>query len=69
LGSAVGIDRTDDRVDIHYDRSAPFAPVVVDQLGLSLAGTPAGQYRLTVAITDRATNRITSRTMTVTIKD
>lgn len=69
VGSAVGIDRTDDRVDIHYERSAPYAPVLVDQLGLSLAGTPAGQYRLTVAITDRATNRTTSRTTVVTIKE
>ena len=68
VGGAVGIDRKDDRVDMRYERTAPFAPVLVDEISVSLAGTPSGLYRLSVTITDVATKRSVSRDTFLNVK-
>jgi hypothetical protein len=63
IAGAVGIDRTRDRVTMRVNRSVPSAPVVLDQLEIDLAGTPAGTYRLVVEVTDEVTGRKTARSM------
>jgi GWxTD domain-containing protein len=67
VGSVVGVDRTEDRVTSHYDRSVPYAPVLLDNITLGLGETPAGTYRLTVTIADRVSGRTTSRGMNLTV--
>ena len=69
VGSAMGINRTADRVTMHYERNVPFAPAVLDNIALSLGSTPAGEYRLTIAIVDRISGRTTSRSMNLTVAE
>jgi GWxTD domain-containing protein len=66
-GSALGVDRQPDRLTIHYERSVPHAPVVLDNVALGLAETPAGSYAITVGILDRVTGRATSRAFSLTV--
>ncbi len=66
--SAIGIDRRDDRVSFRFERSGPAAPVAfVDRISLAMNDTPAGDYRLTLDVTDKATGRKASSTSQLTI--
>jgi hypothetical protein len=53
---------------IEYERTVAPAPVVLDQVALSLGNTPAGNYALIVSVTDRISGRTTSRSTRVVIK-
>lgn len=68
LSSVVGVNRRDDRVTFTWDRTVAHANVLVDNMAVSLRGTPAGNYRVTLEVTDRITNRKTSRTTMVTVE-
>jgi hypothetical protein len=46
----------------------PHAPVLVDNVSLSLVDTPPGVYRLTVLITDLTNDSRFARTVTLTIR-
>jgi GWxTD domain-containing protein len=67
IGGAIGVDRSDERVIIKFDRTVGHSPVIVDQVMLALGDTPAGGYRVTIAVTDLATRRVTSRTLGLVI--
>jgi tetratricopeptide (TPR) repeat protein len=64
-----GIEQTSERVVFTYDRTVAHAPVIADYITLDLADTPAGNYDVTVDITDNGTGRSTSRTMRVVIRE
>lgn len=69
VGGAVGINRADNRISMQYERTVAHAPVLVDNIALSLAGTPPGQYRLSVSIIDRTTKQVATRTTILTVKE
>jgi GWxTD domain-containing protein len=69
VGGAVGVNRTDDRLTMQYDRSVAHTPVVLDNVVVSLGETPAGTYRLTLQILDRVSGKTTSRTMNLTVRE
>ncbi|HKG93118.1 MAG TPA: GWxTD domain-containing protein, partial [Gemmatimonadaceae bacterium] len=48
------------KVSLTYERQVPPRPAVVDYLTLDLGSAPPGRYRLTVEITDQATQKTTS---------
>jgi len=68
--SAVGISRRDDRTTFTFERTSPPAPAaVVDHVAIAMRGTPAGDYRVTLEITDRASGRKASSVSAITIHD
>jgi GWxTD domain-containing protein len=69
LGGAVGRDALADKVVFSYDRTAAHAPVIVDEMTISLGGSPAGSYFLTVDVLDVVTGRTTSRTTRIVVAD
>ena len=66
--SAVGITRRDDRVILQIERSTPYAATIADHIGIALADTPAGTYRVTLEINDRTSGRKSSRSTEITIQ-
>lgn len=69
VGNAMGVDRTEDRVTIHYDRNVPHASAVLDNVELGLGETPPGDYLITVRIDDQITGRATQRTLRLTVAE
>ena len=68
--SAVGIDRRSDRVTMKFDRSGPAAPgAFVDRVSIAMGDTPAGDYRLTLEVTDRVSGRKASSASNITIRE
>jgi GWxTD domain-containing protein len=67
--NALRIDRRDDRVTSRFDRTVPAAPVIVDHVSIGLADTPAGEYRVTLEVTDTATGKKATRVTALTIRD
>jgi GWxTD domain-containing protein len=63
LGVPVGVSRGTDRVDVRYTRRVAHRETLVEQVGLNLAGTPAGEYELTLELRDQVTRQRTSRTL------
>jgi GWxTD domain-containing protein len=68
IAGVVGADRTDDKLSIRFDRSGAFAPAFADHIGISLAGTPSGTYRLALDVTDLVTGRRLTRNTEFTIE-
>jgi hypothetical protein len=68
VAGAVGIDRTDDRIAVRFDRAVPHAAAVADHVTIDLGETPRGTYRLTLEVTDTVTGRVASRTATLVIR-
>ena len=68
VGGRVGVDQTNDRMAIHFERSAAYSPAILDMVTLSLGQTPRGSYRLTVEVADNVTGRVTSRTSRLVIE-
>ena len=56
------------KVSLSYDRQVPARPAAVDYLTLDLGAASPGRYRLTVEITDQATQKTTSKQRTLTIE-
>lgn len=64
---AVGVDQSDDRLTIRFERESAHRAVLLENLTLALGETPAGTYTLTVEVTDHASGRTTSRVLTLTV--
>ena len=64
-----GVDRTEDRVVMRFERQMPHARVVVDHVEIALEDTPAGNYTLTLEITDRVTGKTTARRVPFVIRE
>jgi GWxTD domain-containing protein len=69
LASVIQVDQSDDRATVRFERVVPFSRTLVEGIPVGLGDTPAGTYRVTVAITDRVSGRVTSRTVSVEIRD
>jgi hypothetical protein len=68
LADAVGLSAVgDEQVSLVYERDARASGTVTHQLAIGLGDAPAGQYALTVEVTDLATGRAarTDRTLTL----
>jgi hypothetical protein len=68
VSGAVGIDRTDERMVIRFNRQMRHAPAIADYVSVALEDTPAGSYHLTLEITDRVSKRVYSRTTSFVIQ-
>jgi GWxTD domain-containing protein len=68
ISGAVGIDRTDDRMTIRFERQVRHTPAIADYVTVALEDTPAGNYHLTLEITDLVTKRVYSRTSSIVIQ-
>jgi hypothetical protein len=69
LGGTVGRAASQDRVTFRYERTTGHAPVILDEMTLSLGGTPPGSYLLTVDVRDDVTGRTTARTTRIVIAE
>jgi GWxTD domain-containing protein len=68
VGSAIGITGSGaDRISLTYPRQAPGRPVAVDYVTLDVGEAPAGNYILSVNVTDLTTHRQTMRERALTI--
>ena len=63
-----GVTSSDSTMTIEYSRRTPYAPVIVDNVVVALAETPAGSYRLTVTLRDVVTGRSVSRSTRFVIR-
>jgi GWxTD domain-containing protein len=68
ISGAVGVDRSDDRMVIRFDRSMRYASAIADYVSVSLEDTPPGSYHLTLEITDKVTKRVYTRTTSFVIQ-
>jgi GWxTD domain-containing protein len=69
LGSAVGSNAGKNKVELHFERTAPYSDALADNVSLALGDTPPGTYALTVQITDRVSRRVASRTTNLVIHE
>lgn len=69
LASGVGITTGKDNVEMRIARNVSYAPVLTDNVGISLGDTPPGIYLLTVQVIDRVSGRMTSRSSNITIRE
>jgi hypothetical protein len=67
IAGLVGQQRGGDQVTLGFDRTAPARAVTVDHVALSLREAPAGDYTLTLEITDRAGGTMIRRATTLTL--
>jgi hypothetical protein len=68
IADLIGISgKGEDRVSLSYEQTRVAAPVVLDYLTLDLADAPAGRYRMTVSVTDLATQQraVTARELRI----
>lgn len=68
VSSAVGIERTDDRVAMRFDRAIPYRAAFSDYVSIGLEETPPGSYRVTLEVTDTVTQKTVARTALFTVK-
>lgn len=64
-----GVDRTEDRVVMRFERQLRHARTLVDHVEVALEDTPAGDYTLTLEITDRVTGNVAIRSVPFTIRE
>lgn len=67
VSGTIGIKQTDDRLEMKFDRTVPYAATVADNVALSLGATPPGTYILTLRVSDRVSGRATSRFFSLSI--
>jgi hypothetical protein len=68
IADLIGISgKGEDRVSLSYEQTRVAAPVMLDYLTLDLADAPAGRYRMTVSVTDLATQQraVTARELRI----
>lgn len=65
---SVGVQRGEDRVTMQFERTVAHAPMLVDNVALSLGDTPPGAYRLTLIVADRGSGRTTTRSIPLVIR-
>jgi GWxTD domain-containing protein len=68
ITGTVGVERTDDRVAMRFERTMPHALAIADYVTIALEDTPAGNYRLTLEIADQVTGRTHTRSTNFTIQ-
>jgi GWxTD domain-containing protein len=68
LAARVGVDRTDSRVALVFDREQPHAAAILEHITMSLGDTPSGTYQLTVEITDHISLRTMARTTALVVR-
>lgn len=69
IAGAVGVNQLPDRTEFSFERTVPHSLTIVDNIALSLGDTPAGRYKLTVKITDHASNRTASWTRPLVVEE
>ena len=69
FSSLVRREQTEDRIVYRYERTTAHAPVIADYFSLVLADLPAGDYDMIVALLDRNSGRMTSKTSRVVIRE
>jgi GWxTD domain-containing protein len=69
FAAMAGVERTDDRVVFRYERSSAHAPTLVDYLTIGLEDSPAGEYRLTLDITDHVSGKTSSHVQRFVIRE
>jgi hypothetical protein len=67
FAAMVGTEQTADRVVYRYSRTAAHAPAIADHISLALEDIPAGNYELSLEITDRITGKFVSRVVKVVV--
>src|SRR5690606_13880322 len=67
IASVVGVDRTDDRLSISFERETAHEPAYVDHIGIALEDSPPGDYSLSLTIRDHVSGRTLLRTAAFTI--
>jgi hypothetical protein len=67
IAGVVGVERTEDRVAMRFDRIVKHESAFVDHVNVALLDTPAGAYRVTLEITEKASQRTMSRTTTIVV--
>jgi len=68
LAARVGVDRTESRVTLTFDRELPHAAILLENVTLSLGETPSGSYQLTIEIADQVTQRTMTRTTALVVR-
>jgi hypothetical protein len=68
LASRVGVDRTDSRVALVFDREQPHSAAMLEHITMALGDTPSGTYQLTVEINDRVSERTMTRTTALVVR-
>jgi GWxTD domain-containing protein len=68
VASRMGVEATENRVSMRFDRNVPHAATMLDNIALSLGQTPRGSYRLTVEVTDQVTGKVTARSLRLIIQ-
>lgn len=56
------------KAGLRYERTAPAGDVALDWLSLDVGAAPAGQYRVTIEVTDLVANRVTTTSRLVRIE-
>jgi GWxTD domain-containing protein len=69
LSSLVRQEQTEDRIVYRYERTTAHAPVIADYFSLVLADLPGGEYDMSIALLDRNSGRMTSKTSRVVIRE
>jgi GWxTD domain-containing protein len=72
IGALAAIARVtsgDDQAEVQYTRTAPQSKVVVEAMALDLGATPAGEYDVTVRVTDKTAGRTMARTVRITVRE
>jgi hypothetical protein len=68
LAARVGVDRTESRVTLTFDRELPHSATLLENVTLSLGETPSGSYQLTIEITDQVAQRTMARTTALVVR-
>jgi GWxTD domain-containing protein len=69
LAAAARVDRNDDRMVITYDRVGPPSAAFADYITVNLGDTPAGTYKVIVAVRDKARGAVATRTVSLEIRE
>jgi hypothetical protein len=67
IGKVAGVKRTNDRVEFTFERTAPSAPTIVDNIGLSLGKSPPGSYLVSLKVLDQVTGMSLGRSQRITV--
>jgi hypothetical protein len=67
LGKVTGVKRTNDQVEFTFERTVPFAPTIVDNIGISLGKSPPGSYLVSLKVLDQVTGASLGRSQRITV--
>jgi hypothetical protein len=69
VASAVGVERSDDKVALRFERRVAHANTIADAITISLGDTPPGVYMIVLTITDQVSGRVVRKVNALTIED